>query len=299
MRRKRKKRLKKIKKRVFLFLIIVIGLLTSIFIFRSISLYLRNKKISKAVITKKKSFIRKPQPLSSSSNLRIPILMYHYVEIVTDQRDTIRKSLNITPNVFEQQIKTLLNDDYTFITASDLGNIFEGKLTIPKKPILITFDDGHWDLYTDILPILKKYNIKATTYVISEFVDRLDFLTSQQLQEIIDSNLIEIGAHTQYHSSLQNMSEQYLIKEIVNSKQTLETRFHIKVVSFAYPNGQYDNQTINIIKRSSYLTSASSYQGVYQNQNNRYHLSRLRPGYRVGDELLRYLDQFPTPTIKK
>ena len=70
------------------------------------------------------------------------------------------------------------------MTASELGDVLDGKKEMPKKPVLITIDDGHWDVATSILPILKKYNVKATAYVITGFINDSDFLSEDQLREI-------------------------------------------------------------------------------------------------------------------
>ena len=90
----------------------------------------------------------------------VPILMYHYVEYVTDTRDTFRKSMNIEPHIFESQIKTLKENGYTFLTASELNSIMNGYRMIPDKSVLSTFDDGQWDYATEVLLILKRYNAK-------------------------------------------------------------------------------------------------------------------------------------------
>src|SRR5690348_13373032 len=63
---------------------------------------------------------------------RVPVLMYHYVEYVEDKNDTTRQSLNIEPHVFEAQIKTLRDNGYTFLTASQLGNMVNGDIPLPN-----------------------------------------------------------------------------------------------------------------------------------------------------------------------
>ncbi len=111
--------------------------------------------------------------------------------------------MNVNPYVFEEQIKTLLAAGYTFVTAKDLGDILDGKMSLPQKPIVLTFDDGHWDLDTSVLPILKKYNIHVTAYIVPGFIGtNSDSLTPTQLQDIIKSGLVDVGAHTVHHAYL-------------------------------------------------------------------------------------------------
>lgn len=232
---------------------------------------------------------------SVSASFRVPILMYHYVEYVQDKKDTIRQSLNINPNVFEQQLKTLLDAGYTFITAKDLGKVLDGKANLPPKPVLLTFDDGHWDLDTVVLPILEKYHAKATAYIIPGFLGGSDFLTKNQLKEVIDSKLVEIGAHTVHHISLRRKFYPIAQYEIKQSKLILEKDYNISVVSFAYPNGDFDSQAIKIVKDVNFSTAVSTIPGNIQTDNNRFFLFRLRPGYRIGQDLIDYISQ---PTLK-
>ncbi len=238
-----------------------------------------------------KRAISKQNPAGISATLRVPILMYHYVEYVQDKKDTIRQTLNINPNVFDEEMKTLVNAGYTFMTARELGAVIDGRARLPKNPILITFDDGHWDLDTVILPILKKYNVRATAYIIPGFLGGSDFLSREQLQDVINSGLVEIGAHTVHHVALKAKFLPVVQYEVKQSKKMLEDEFHLKVVSFAYPAGSFDEQAINVVESAGYTNAVSTIPGIAQNSQNRFFLYRLRPGYRTGEELLNYLNQ--------
>jgi len=225
----------------------------------------------------------------AAATLRVPILMYHYVEFVQDKSDTMRQLLDIEPPVFEAQMQTLKQAGYTFITAKELGEAIDGKLQLPKNPIVITFDDGHWDLDTVVLPILKKYNIKATAYIIPGFTGGSDFMSEAQIRDVIKSKLVEIGDHTVHHIALKDTSLATDEYEVGESKKMLEDTYHIKVVSFAYPNGEFDEQSVQVVKQDGFSTAVSTIPGIAQDQNNRFFLYRLRPGDRVGEELLSYL----------
>lgn len=229
--------------------------------------------------------------LSDTAKLHVPILMYHYVENVQDIHDTTRVALNIPPAIFEEQIKTLSENNFTFLTAGDVGEILDGHKILPKNPIVLTVDDGHWDLATDILPILKKHNVKATAYIVPGFINGSDSLSESQMREVLASGLVEIGAHTVHHISLKGTYLPIVKKEVEESKSMLEKTYGIKVVSFAYPNGSFDEQAIKIVKEAGYTTAVSTIPGVEESQINRYFIYRIRPGRRTGKELLRYLQQ--------
>lgn len=230
-----------------------------------------------------------------TTTLRVPILLYHYVEYVKDKKDTIRQSLNIIPSTFENQIQTLQSDGYTFITMRELGSVLDGSGTLPSKPIVLTFDDGHRDFYTDIYPLLKKYNIKVTAYIVPGFLGGTDFMDPDQVQEISDSGLVEIGAHTINHAYLKNLDISRVKKEVAVSKIMLQDEFHVPVVSFAYPYGAFDQQAIDVVKESGFSTAVSTLPGIEVNQSNRYFIQRIRPGALIGDRLINFLEIYKQP----
>ena len=238
----------------------------------------------------KKVIAKQIKTASISATLQVPLLLYHYVEYVQDKKDTERQKLDVTPYIFEKQIQTLLDAGYTFITAKDLGDILDGKKQMPQKPIILTFDDGHWDLDTTVLPILKKYNVHATAYIVPGFIGGSDFLSQKQLQDVIKSGLVEIGAHTVHHISLKGLFTAKAQYEILESKRMLEKGYHIKVYSFAYPYGSFDQQAITLVKQDGFTTAASTIPGALQGNINRYFLYRVRPGSQTDQYLLNYLD---------
>lgn len=228
---------------------------------------------------------------SISATLRVPILMYHYVEIVKDRRDTIRQSLDILPSVFEKQIETMQNAGYSFLTAGELGEVLDGKRALPTKAVVLTFDDGYRDFYTDVFPILEKHNVKATSYIIEGFLGGQNYMTKDMVASISASGLVEIGGHTINHPSLKGMSFARAEVEVTKGKQLLEQEFHVPVVSFAYPYGTFDEQAIDIVKQAGFTTAVSTIPGIEENQVDRFFIFRIRPGVRTGQSLLNYLEQ--------
>ena len=229
--------------------------------------------------------------VSATYTIQVPILMYHYVEYVKDPNDKVRLSLNTTPYILEEEVKTLINGGYTFITNKQLADAIDGKAVLPTSPIMLTFDDGYADFYTDAYPILKRYNAKATEYVISGFLNRQNHLSTAQLREIASDGLVEIGAHTVNHVWLKGSSLQNEVYEVSQSKSTLESLTNIPVVSFAYPFGAFDNQTAKVVENSGFKSAVSTLPGVDINNDNRFFLFRLRPGGRTGQTLLNWLHQ--------
>jgi peptidoglycan/xylan/chitin deacetylase (PgdA/CDA1 family) len=221
----------------------------------------------------------------------IPILMYHYVEYPKDTRDTIRQSLNIYPHVFEAQLKTLIAGGYTFMTMAEVADVLDGKKALPSKPVVLTFDDGYRDFYSDVFPIIKKYKeVKVVTYLTPGLFDRPNYLLSSQVKELSKYPSIELGAHTMHHVYLKDMPSLFAYKEIIGSKYMLEDLIHKPVVSFAYPYGAFDNNVIDLTKKAAFKTAVSTIPGVTLTESNRYFIFRLRPGYMTGPDLTSFVD---------
>ncbi|HSX40128.1 MAG TPA: polysaccharide deacetylase family protein [Candidatus Saccharimonadales bacterium] len=227
---------------------------------------------------------------NASISVKVPILMYHYVEYVQDAGDKTRISLNTTPDTLDSEIKTLSDAGYTFLTARELTAIINGKIKLPVKPVVLTFDDGYRDFYTDAYPILKKYHAKATQYVISGFLGLANHLTVEQLKEIAKDGLVEIGAHTVHHVWLKGQSAENVAYETEQSRKQLEDLIQMPVVSFAYPFGAFDQQALDLVQKAGYSSAVSTIPGVEGSKENEFFLYRLRPGGRTGEDLLAWLD---------
>ncbi len=278
----------KLSKSLIIFCIVLI----SLFAFKFIAYELRSvKETPRSQTSKIPKEIKKNLKPNPEISYKVPILMYHYVENVTDERDTFRKSMNIEPQIFESQIKTLHDNGYTFLTTEELSAIIDGYRKMPKKAVVVTFDDGHFDNATVVLPILKKYNARATFYIIPGFINDQYFLSDSQMKEIIDSNRVEIGAHTVHHISLTGKLFPLIIYEATQSKKMLEQKYGITVTSFAYPNGDFDETAISVVKNAGFSTAVSTIPGTGQSLENRYFLFRLRPAYRTGQDLINFFDQ--------
>jgi len=216
----------------------------------------------------------------------VPILMYHSVH----PGASAKSRLEISDTVFERQMKFLRGHRYNIVTVEALADMIDRKQKIPPKTIALTFDDGYRDFYTDVYPILKKYQIKATAYIISGFLGYPNNMDAAQVKRIADDGLVEIGAHTVHHAWLKNLSAQELTYEVYQCKKTLEKPTGKPVVSFAYPYGAFDVPAIQTLAAAGFTSAVSTIPGADQYQTHRFFLYRLRPGGKTGQDLLSWLD---------
>ena len=242
---------------------------------------------------------------TNQKSVQIPILIYHYVEFVKDPNDTIRKSLDIIPPIFEAQVATLKEAGYTFLTASDINQILEGKKIMPKKPVILSFDDGYEDFYTDVMPILQKYNAKAVAYIISGLIDTPNYLKTDQVNDIKKTNLVELACHSVTHLSLGSASIDTATYEIVGCKKEMMNKFGINTVSFAYPYGSHDPFLYPILARAGFKNATTTEAGTQITRDNIFNIPRLRAGIRAGEELTSYIEnevniaKTPIPLVEK
>lgn len=232
----------------------------------------------------------KTGPNVKELSLRIPIFLYHYVE-PPPQNDPGRQNLNIPPNILQAQIETLKNAGYTFLTAQELSLAMQRKIEIPKKVVMLTFDDGYSDFYNYVLPILQKENVRATFYIVPDFLDRPNYLSTQQLEALAKNPLAEIAAHTMDHAWLAGQSTQVISYQVIQSRKFLQNLLGLPINSFAYPYGAFDDKAVSIVKQAGFTNALSTVPGIIQTPENVFYLFRLRPGYRTGQTLLTFLDQ--------
>lgn len=224
-----------------------------------------------------------------STSFKVPMLVYHYVEIVADPKDKERQLLNTPPSIFEKQLTTLIDAGYAFVSLFQIAQSLDSGVPLPPKSVILTFDDGYRDFYTDVFPLIKKHNVHVTAYLVPGFFGQSNNMTLDQVREIAQSGLVEIGAHTMHHVALAGISHAKVLKEIMDSKAFLDQNLGIHVTTFAYPYGSFDLNTEKIVKEAGFLTAVSTIPGQHVSRHNRFFLFRIHPGYLVSKSLLNYL----------
>ncbi len=118
----------------------------------------------------------------------VPILAYHQVAAADD-------IYNIDPRDFEAQMSYLAANGYTAISLADMFAAGRGEKALPAKPVIITFDDGYEDNYLTALPIMEKYGMRGTVFVIASLVGQPEYLNWDEIRDLRDHRT-EIGSHT-------------------------------------------------------------------------------------------------------
>ena len=171
--------------------------------------------------------------------IKVPILMYHEVS------DNIQGSLDylfVKPDSMRSQLKWLKDNNYETIHFSDLTRLSEF-----QKPIILTFDDGYEGNYTNLYPLLKEFNMKATIFIVTNEIGKKGRMTAEQLKEISDSGLVSVQSHTKNHKKLNTLSDLQIIEECLESKETIQRITGISPSVISYPEGCYNSQVISSV----------------------------------------------------
>lgn len=219
------------------------------------------------------------------TELWIPILVYHRIGYAPKNAGSVYKSLTIEPEWFEKHLQYLKENNFETVKFSDVADFFEtGKplpIAVGKKPVMINFDDGYRDFYENAFPILQKYNMTGTVFVIAKSVGNGAYLNWDQVKEISAAG-IEIGSHTMYHPALTaSLKAKWEIEE---SKRELEEHLGVPITTFAYPSGKWNSYIEGLVKNAGYKTGRSFTTGNGISRQNLFHIPVVRIYANVGLE---------------
>jgi peptidoglycan/xylan/chitin deacetylase (PgdA/CDA1 family) len=210
-----------------------------------------------------------PVPVAVDS-VHVPILMYHHLEELSAEhkQDPDYQQLFVAPAAFEEQMTYLQNNGYHTITFAELVGAFNGEVTLPDKPVIITFDDGWDDIYNVAYPILQQHGQRATFFIPSNWVENLDGVVTWPQVEEMSAGGMEIGSHSVTHPYLTTADPDWRKYEIEGSKATLEEHIKKPVTAFAYPYGLYDDTVVGDVKAAGYLTACTIDPGATATPDN-------------------------------
>lgn len=191
--------------------------------------------------------------------LHVPILLYHRFG------PAISDSMTMTTAVFESHLKYLRDNSYTVISLRQFVNYRLGKGPPPSsRSVVIVADDGHKSIYTDMLPLIKKYNVPVTLFIYPSAISNAPYaMTWEQLREIKKTGLFEIQSHTYWHPDFRKEKKRlssveyakFVEMQLKKSKDRLEKEFDIEVNMLAWPFGICDDWLISKAIEAGYVAS--------------------------------------------
>ena len=189
---------------------------------------------------------------------KIPILMYHRIDRVRGDRNTL------APEKFEQQLQYLAENGYHTVTMDELYEHYARGLPLPKKSVVLTFDDGYVDNLTIAMPLLEKYHMRGNVFAISNWLGKenkwenfgkaptLTMNQEQLLQWQAAGHYV--GCHTCNHPFLSKIAPVDLTQELTASKAKLECILQRPVDCICYPYGDFSQEVLQAVRQAGFKT---------------------------------------------
>ncbi|WP_315077996.1 polysaccharide deacetylase family protein [uncultured Clostridium sp.] len=204
----------------------------------------------------------------TNENVGVPVLYYHSVKSSEDNE------VIIAPQKLRNQLRYIKDSGYTTLTLKELEDYLLNNTPIPEKSIVITFDDGYMDNYTNAFPILKDLDMKATIFCITFELDGGYYLSESAIKKMSDYG-IDIQSHTAGHPDLTKMTYDEQLKEFLESKETLEAITEKPVTSIAYPYGNYDDNSVKAAEDAGFKLGFTTDLGLADRDDNPLLLNRI------------------------
>lgn len=207
--------------------------------------------------------------------LTLPVLMYHRIGRIGPDLAPITQRLTVTPDDFAAQMRWLKRNGFHSVTQRQAFDALEHGAALPRRPIMITFDDGYRGVWANALPVLMRLHMHGTAYVITSRISNGDpsFLTWGQLH-VLQKHGVAIGSHTVTHPDLTALSDAQAFAELRDSRRTLERHLGRPVRWFAYPAGREDARIVGLVHRAGYLLAVTTQPGAVQSSQTPLELHR-------------------------
>lgn len=197
-----------------------------------------------------------PYGVSSDGVQTVPVLCYHRFGGGSSK-------MIVAPDRFEAQLAWLAREHYKVLRLGELQAFLEGRTALPARSVVITVDDGYDSFYRHAFPLLRKYGMPATLFVVSDSIGTRDGLSWAQLREMAESGLVDIQAHSKTHRNLIERPpgetdaayRQSLTTELRQPRAVLERQLAaagVKVRYYAYPYGDSNDIVLEMMPREGY-----------------------------------------------
>jgi peptidoglycan/xylan/chitin deacetylase (PgdA/CDA1 family) len=207
----------------------------------------------------------------------VPVLGYHSV---SDERRDGTRRWSVSASDFDEQMALIRERGRTPLTVSMYAAVLRGDAPPPPRPVLITFDDGFADLVDTALPVLRRYGLTATAYVITS---RLGVAPPPGGDPMLDwdglhelrTHGVEIGSHSYTHHALDCLRPRELYPEIVRSRRQLEDGLQSPVSSFAYPYGYHSPAVRRAVREAGYSSACGVKNALSHEEDDVYSIARV------------------------
>jgi peptidoglycan/xylan/chitin deacetylase (PgdA/CDA1 family) len=200
----------------------------------------------------------------------------------------------VAPGMFRSHVAWIAENGFDTITLSDYAMALRGEKPWPRRPLVVTFDDGYADFLTEAAPVLAEHGIVSTLYVTTRPIGRTRrgtmagraMLTWSELRELPALG-VEIGGHSHDHAQLDLLSRDRVLHQVGTCKQALEDRLQLRVDSFAYPHGYHSATTRRAVRSAGYSSASGVGNALSHPRDDVWSISRIMFEHDDGVDRLR------------
>ena len=209
-----------------------------------------------------------PPAPQKANTVRIPVLTYHQIDSLAGKPKT--RDYYVSPKILDEQMNYLSEKGYKTLTPKEFYDILKTGQNPKQKSVLLTFDDGNYNNYSNAFPILEKYGFTGVFYVPSARRG----INNAQLKEMVNGGMV-IDPHGRTHMLLSKITDTgILYDELVNSKHSIESVTGQTSYSFCYPGCEYNGTVIGILSSNGYSVAFSCGASIDHKFSSRFALSR-------------------------
>ncbi len=211
-------------------------------------------------------------------SVTVPILMYHHVgDAMLEGRGAIGARYDISAADFDAQMAYLAGYGYTPVSIEQIADALReaGGVPLPERPVAITFDDANQDNFGNAFPILRKYHLFGTFFIVTRWVGTPDHLTWDEIG-VMQRGGMHFGAHSLTHPWLTKLRLADAGREIADSKADLEAHLGVPVRVFAYPYGGASLAVTRLVQEAGFVAAlGTSPPRLTHTSAQRFYLTRL------------------------
>jgi peptidoglycan/xylan/chitin deacetylase (PgdA/CDA1 family) len=191
-------------------------------------------------------------PVATTAEFAVPVLMYHRIAVLAPDAGPLLRDLTVSPAEFERQVRYLVENGYSILTAGQVERAVRLREELPVRAVALTLDDGYDDNFTQAFPILRRYGLDGTLFLVTSTVDTPGHVRWGEAREMLEEGM-EFGSHTVHHFDLTILSLPELDRELRDSREKLERQLETPVRQIAYPSGQYNERVKERARWAGYL----------------------------------------------
>ena len=190
----------------------------------------------------------------------VPVLMYHEVRRPPPGEPYPR--LFLSARTFIAQVRWLRRRGYHGVTIARLREAWAGRARLPRRPVVLTFDDGYRSVYSNAVPLLRRLHWPGVLYLALGSTRNPDGVSRAQVERMVRDDGWELGSHTISHPDLTTLGRKRLREETAGARDLIRRWFHRTPRDFCYPLGRYNRTVIRALRRAGYLTATTEVMGL-------------------------------------